>query len=124
MILSAHCFFQPYRQQRANVIEGIFLLVLCSIAVFQMLELSHDERANMNTVILLLILLFTLLIFIWKFVEFVRGRMARKTLEDTEYENLDNTASTYVTGNIRSVEERKERIDAMFSRADLSDSDD
>lgn len=53
-ILAVHSMFQPYRKKRVNVVESLYLYILCVVAIMQILQES-DYISNIVCSILMII---------------------------------------------------------------------
>jgi hypothetical protein len=121
-ILSIHCYFQPYKETRANISEMIFLFVLSGLGVFQLLDIANIQRDNVNLGVVCVMFLYTLILVAIKFVVFVKNR--RKSAADDEYERLSDgrspSSGMFPTSPVtdKSLEERREKLAFLFSRSE------
>ena len=96
VILTVHSNCHPYARPRANFTESVYLLVLCTLAIMQIVE-DTPARFYVCLVLLIIVSLHTLVVFVFEAVRFFRKRFnyfagAQDTvMERRDYEELDNT---------------------------------
>ena len=104
VILTVHSNCQPYMRSRANWAESLYLLVLCVLAVTQVVpEIVEDkEQASLyvSVVLLGIVSIHTIVVFFYKAVRFFRGRFGccacaeDPVVDPRGYEELENTQTT------------------------------
>ena len=72
-ILAVHSNLQPYKVQRINTTETLYLVVLATLATLQLLN-EKDVQTMVSAVILALIVLHTVMLAIYKGFRFFRKR--------------------------------------------------
>lgn len=124
VILTVHSNGQPYMKRRANLAESLYLLVLCTLAVMQIVE-HKDAQYFVCLVLLIIAFVHTLIIFLYKAVRFFRQRFGHcacflKTVMDRRsYEELENTQTD---SNLDIDAQRQRRIlDSIFSTSEESE---
>ena len=73
VILAIHSNFQPYLRARANFTESVYLLVLCTLAIMQIVE-DDDVQYYVSLVLLVLLAFYTLMVTVYKAGRFFRKR--------------------------------------------------
>ena len=125
VILTVHSNCHPYTRPRANLTESVYLLVLCTLAIMQIVE-DTPARFYVCLVLLIIVSLHTLLVFGFEAVRFFRKRFnycagAQDTvMESRGYEELDNTQTEQSLDP--EVERRRSIMNTIFSTSE-EDSD-
>ena len=123
LILAVHSIFQPYRKTRVNVVESLYLYILCVIAVMQVLQ---DSQSIANIVCSLLMIVTTVhagALFVYKAVGFFEKRFKcscpKRCPRRRTYGSMAETAID------RSVDPalkaRKDIFDTIFSKSEDSE---
>ena len=125
VILTVHSNCQPYARPRANFAESAYLLVLCILAVMQIVE-DKTARFYVSVVLLAIVSVHALVVFLYKAVGFFRKRFeccacAQATAgEGRGYEEFENTQTEQSQDT--EIERRRSIMDTIFSvNAGLSD---
>ena len=127
VILAVHSNCHPYVRPRANYVESLYLLVLCGLAIMQIVE---DEHAKYYVCLVLLIIVstHTLVVFLYKAVRFFRKRFdccacsqaavvdrhGYEELEDTQTDTHTDT-QTEQSLDTAEVERQKSIMDTIYS---------
>ena len=117
VILAVHSNCHPYMRPRANFVESIYLMVLSTLAIMQMVE-DRETRSIVCLVLLLLVLAHTLLVFFYKAVRFFRkwfdccADAQTTVVERTGYAELEHTQSDQFLDP--SVERQRSLLDTIF----------
>lgn len=119
MILAVHSVFQPYIKKRVNVMETLYLYILCIMAIMQVLQ-----QINIANVVCLMFLITTTVhafaLTVYKAVVFFQKRCKRTC--PTRYTSRKDYGSMNETDVEESLDvERKERkniFDIIFSKSD------
>ena len=96
VILTVHSNGQPYMKQRANFAESLYLLVLCMLAIMQIVE-HKDAQYYVCLILLIITFVHTLVVFLYKAVLFFRNRfghcacLLKTAMDRRSYEELENT---------------------------------
>ena len=121
VILTVHSNCQPYMRSRANWAESLYLLVLCVLAVAQIVpEIvdKHQASVYIPMVLLVIVSIHTIVVFFYKAARFFRGRFsccacAKDTVVDRRtYEELENTETTQSFDT--EIERRRSVLDTIF----------
>ena len=123
LILAVHSIFQPYRKTRVNVMESLYLYILCVIAILQVLQDSDNITNIVCSVLLIVATLHAGALTVYKAVGFFERRFKcacpKRCPKRRTYGSMADTAID------RSVEpaqkERKEIFDTIFSRYEDSE---
>ena len=123
VILTVHSNCQPYMRSRANWTESLYLLVLCVLAVTQIVpkivEDKNQTSVYISVVLLGIVSIHTIVVFFCKAARFFRGRFrscacAEDTVVDRNgYGELENTETTQDLDT--EIERRRSVLDAIFS---------
>lgn len=125
VILAVHSNCQPYMRARANVFESVYLLVLCVLAVVQvvpdiMVNDNKDAVVYTSVVLLGLTLIHTTVVFFYKAVRFFRGRFeccAGGEVADGRrrgrYRELEDSRTEQIVD--AEVERRRHVLDMIFN---------
>ena len=76
VILAVHNYCHPYLRARANLAEFVYLLVLCVLAIGQMIE-GKQAKAELEVAVMVLLVILachTLVVFLCKATHFFRNR--------------------------------------------------
>ena len=116
VILSVHSNCHPYTRPRANYAESVYLLVLCTLAMMQIVE-DTNARFYVCLVLLCMVSVYTLMVFFYKAARFFRKRFeccAQAALTERHgYEELENTQTEQ---SLDTDAERQRRIiNTIFS---------
>lgn len=119
LILTVHSIFQPYRKTRVNVVESLYLYILCVIAILQALQDSNNITEIVCSVLLIVATLHAGALTVYKAVGFFERRFKCACPKRRTYGSMAHTAID------RSVEpeqkERKDIFDTIFSRSEDSE---
>ena len=118
LILAVHSNCHPYMRPRANFVESVYLMVLSTLAIMQMVE---DKETTFYVCLVLLLLVFahTLVVFFYKAVRFFRKRFdccadtQTTVVERTGYEELEHTQTDQTLDC--EVERRRSLLDTIFT---------
>lgn len=121
LILAVHSNCHPYERPRANYAESMYLVVLCTLALMQLVK---DDYARLCVCLVLLIVLglHTLVVFWCKAVLFFRKRFDCCACVDPTllrrygYEVLQETRSE--ESKDTEAERRRSMLNAVFSAVD------
>ena len=104
LILAVHSNCHPYLRARANLAESVYLLVLCTLAIMQIVD---DKHAKLDVCVVLLVMLacHTLVVTVCKATIFFRNRFhcacarsnrlaRRRGYEELEGKESDQSQST------------------------------
>ena len=124
VILALHSNCQPYTKRRANFAESLYLLVLCTFAIMQIVE-NKDARYYVCLVLLIIVSVHTLVVFLYEAVRFFRKRfdncacLLNTVMERRSYEELENTQ----TDPILDIDAQRQQsiLDSIFSTTEESD---
>ena len=121
LILAVHSNCQPYLRSRVNVVESVYLVVLCTLSIMQM---TDDQQVKYYVCLVLLIILacHTLVVIVYKGTCFfqkrfdctcaqittARRRQGYNILEGTE---IDQSIST-------ETERQREILGTIFDSSD------
>ena len=119
LVLAAHSIFQPYRKKRVNVVETLYLYILCTMAIIQVLEDKHT--ANIVCFVLLIATTFHFVaLTIYKAALFVKKRLKSPKRYPTR-RGYGSMAETQIESSIDPEQIRRKNIfDIIFSRSDDS----
>ena len=98
IILAVHNYCHPYLRSRANLAESVYLLVLCALAIMQIIE-KHARLDILVKVLLLILACHTLVVFLCKAPHFFRNRFhcacvrSNRSRRCQEYDELKSTES-------------------------------
>ena len=124
MILAVHSYSHPYILSRANLTESLYLLVLCMLAVMQIVpKIVEDKNAYrcimfISVVLFVIALIHTIVVFFCKAVRFFQWRLrcctgAQNTVVDRRgYEELENTHNDQDLDS--EVERQRSVMDMIF----------
>lgn len=123
LILAVHSIFQPYRKTRVNVMESLYLYILCVIAILQVLQDSNSVTNIVCSVLLIVATLHAGSLTVYKAVGFFERRFrcscSKRCPKRRTYGSMAHTTID------RSVEpaqkERKDIFDTIFSRSEDSE---
>lgn len=119
LVLAIHSIFQPYRKKRVNVVETLYLYILCIIAIMQVLQ--EPRVANSVCSFLLIITtIHSLALAIYKAVVFFQRRFKRHCPRRCgHWRGYGSMGETQFEGSIDpEQEERKNIFDIIFGRSD------
>ena len=74
IILAVHNYCHPYLRSRANLAESVYLLVLCALAIMQIIDEKQVRLDVLVEVLLLVMACHTLVVFLCKAPHFFRNR--------------------------------------------------
>ena len=119
LVLAIHSIFQPYRKKRVNVVETLYLYVLCIMAIMQVLQ----EMSVANSVCSFLLIITTihsLALAIYKAVGFFQRRFKRPCPKRCEHwRKYGSMGETQFEESIDPEQkERKNIFDIIFSKSD------
>ena len=118
VILSVHSNCHPYTRPRANYAESVYLLVLCTLAIMQIVE-DKNAQFYVSLVLLCIVSVHTLAMFFYKAGRFFRQRFkccanGQTTAVDRRgYEELENTLTEESLDT--EVERQRRVLDTIFS---------
>ena len=122
LILVVHGIFQPYTQKRVNVVESLYLYILCITAIMQILQESDSTTDIVCSVLLIATTLHAVALTVYKAVGFFKRRFQcpKRCIERRNYGSVAQTAID------RSVDEeqkmRKDIFDKIFTESEDSES--
>ena len=123
LILAIHSIFQPYRMKRVNVVETLYLYILCIMAIMQVLQETHVA----NCVCSLLLMSATAHAFAltaFKAVMFFQKRCKKscpkRCRHRRDYGSMGETKDVEESLTVEQ-KERKDIFDIIFNRADDND---
>ena len=97
VLLTVHSNFQPYEKRRANIMESLYLMVLCILALMQSVE-DKTVKNYICSGLIILASLHTLVVFLSKAVGFFRRRfncctacVRENGLDRSDVEEIENT---------------------------------
>ena len=119
LVLATHSIFQPYRRKRVNVIETLYLYILCTMAIMQVLE--ETSIANKVCCVLLIGTTFHFVaLTIYKAAWFVKKRLKHPKRFPTR-RGYGSMGETEIESSIDPEQIRTKNIfDIIFSRSDDS----
>ena len=123
LILAVHSIFQPYRKTRVNVMESLYLYILCVIAILQVLQDSDNITNIVCSVLLIVATLHAGALTVYKAVGFFERRFKcacpKRCPKRRTYGSMADTA---IDRSVEPVQkERKEIFDTIFSRSEDSE---
>jgi len=123
LILAVHSIFQPYRKTRVNVVESLYLYMLCVIAIVQVLQDSNSITDIVCSVLLIVAALHAGVLTVYKAVGFFERRFKcacpkrcpkRRTYGSMAYTAIDRSVD-------QAQKERKDIFDTIFSKSEDSE---
>ena len=75
LVLAVHSSFQPYKKKRVNVVESLYLVVLCVLAVMQVLQ-KADIANNVCSTLLIIASLHACILTVSKAARFFQQRFS------------------------------------------------
>ena len=96
IVLAIHSNCHPYIRARVNFTESVYLLVLCTLAIMQIVE-NEDAKYYVCLVLLVILSFHALVLTIYKAVRFFRKRfdcactLARTAPSRHGYDDLEST---------------------------------
>ena len=111
IILAVHNYCHPYFRARANLAESVYLLVLCTLAIMQIID---DEQAKFGVLVKVLLLILachTLVVFLCKAAYFFRNRFhcaCARPNRSTRRRGYDEIESTTIEQSL-SIETQRQR---------------
>lgn len=122
LVLGVHSIFQPYAKKRVNVIETIYLYILCVMAVMQVLE--QKNIANIVcTVLLITTTVHALVLTVYKAVGFFERRFRRRGVKKRAHSRgYGAMGETPIERSFGAEQrQRKSIFEIIFSRSDDSE---
>ena len=122
LVLAIHSIFQPYIKKRVNVVETLYLYILCGMAIMQVLE-QKDIANIVCTVLLITTTVHASALTVFKAVGFVQRRFKRPFLKRyTKRRGYGSFSETQIERSIDPEQmERKNIFDIIFSKSDDSE---
>lgn len=121
LILAVHSNFQPYLKPRVNFTESVYLLVLATLAIMQIVE-DEMVRYGVSLGLVFTVALHALVVTVYKGARFFRKRFeiacARRGLEsNTRHRNYDQLEDTEIDQNSLDAERERQRniMDTIFN---------
>ena len=123
LILAVHSIFQPYRKTRVNVVESLYLYILCVIAILQILQDSNSITDIVCSVLLIVATLHAGALAVYKAVVFFERKFRcacpkrcpkRRTYGSMAYTAIDKSVDP-------AQKERKDIFDTIFSTSEDSE---
>ena len=97
IILAVHNYCHPYLRSRANLAESVYLLVLCTLAIMQIIEDKQALLDLLAKVLLVILVCLTLVVFLCKAAHFFRNRFhcacvgSNRSRRHRGYDRLEST---------------------------------
>ena len=112
IILAVHSNCQPYVSPRVNFTESVYLLILCMLAIMQIV-IDEEAKEYVCFVLLVIVASHTLLVFVYKARLFFRKRLdcaCTGTKTATRRHGYDELESTQTEQSLDTDTERQRRI--------------
>ena len=122
LVLAVHSIFQPYRKKRVNVVETLYLYILCIMAIMQVLQ----EMSVANSVcsfLLIITAIHSVALTLYKTVGFFQRRLKRPCPRKCgHWREYGSMGETQFEGSIDPEQRKRKNIfDIIFSRSDDGD---
>ena len=123
LILAVHSIFQPYRKKRVNVMESLYLYILCIIAIMQILQDSDDIANIVCSLLMMVTTLHAVVLTVYKAVAFFERRFKCSCPKRcTKRQNYGSMAETAIDRSVDEAQKkRKDIFDTIFSKSEDSD---
>ena len=99
IILAVHNYCHPYIRARANLAEFVYLLVLCTLAIMEIIEDKQTILEVFVVVLLVILACHTLVVFVCKATHFFRNRFhcacarSNRSTRRRGYDEIESTES-------------------------------
>ena len=121
LILAVHSIFQPYRKTRVNVVESLYLYILCMIAIMQVLQDSQSIANIVCSVLMIVTTLHAGALFVYKAVGFFERRF-KCTKSCPRRRSYGSMAETAIDRSVDpALKARKDIFDTIFSKSEDSE---
>ena len=124
LILAVHSMFQPYTKKRVNVVESLYLYVLCVIAVMQVLQESDSIANTVCSLLLIIATLHSGALTVYKAVGFFERRFKCSCPKrcPKRRPTYGSMAETAIDNSIDpALKARKDIFDIIFSKSEDSE---
>ena len=124
LILAIHSIVQPYRKTRVNVMESLYLYILCVLAIMQVLQESDSIANTVCTVLLIATSLHAVALTAYKAVGFFEKRFkcSCKKQCPKRRSNYGSMAETAIDRSVEPAQKaRKDIFDTIFSKSEDSE---
>lgn len=120
LILAIHSIFQPYRLKRVNVVETLYLYILCIMAIMQVLQ-KNDVANCVCSLLLMSTTAHTFALTLFKAVTFFQKRCKKscptRCRHRRDYGSIKQTTDVEESLTFEQ-KERKNIFDIIFSKSD------